>query len=208
MQECRVKICGLTRPEDVVASVAAGADFLGFVFAPGSPRRVDARELASWLEDVRGDREVVGVFRDQSVQEVLACVEICDLDFVQLHGEEHGDAWKRLPVRLIEARIVHVGQVAQARFAGAAWAQLLDSGAGSGRAFDWSSAERVARADRVFLAGGLHPGNVGAAIQQVRPFAVDVSSGVEVRPGQKDPHALRAFVDSVRNVFASREMDR
>lgn len=195
---CRVKFCGLTRPEDArFASTDCGADYLGFVFAPGSPRRVDPEALAVWIEDVRADAEVVGVFRDQSIDEVLDAIDRFDLDFVQLHGHESGREWKRLPVRMLEARIVDDG-LAPARFAGAAWAHLLDSGAGSGRIFDWSVAIDIARAERVFLAGGLDPDNVAEAVRKVRPFAVDVASGVEIEPGVKDHGRMRRFVDAVR----------
>lgn len=201
--DCRVKICGLVRPRDVRDAVDAGADYLGFVFAPGSPRRVVAAELGAFLEDLRGDCEVVGVFRDQALEEVLECVERFDLDFVQLHGSEHGAAWRALPVRLIEARVVEGSEVAASRFAGAAWAHLLDAGAGSGTTFEWALAAPIARAERVFLAGGLNPANVADAIAAVRPFAVDVASGVEVRPGEKDPELLRAFVRNVRATASS-----
>lgn len=196
--ECRVKICGLARAEDARVAAGAGADFLGFVFAPGSPRRVDPRELERWIEDVRGACEVVGVFRDQGFDEVLEFVERFDLDFVQLHGHESGADWKKLPVRMIEARVVVEGVLPPPRFAGAAWAHLLDGGAGSGTTFEWNLAQPVARAERLFLAGGLHPGNVGAAIAAVQPFAVDVASGVEIAPGVKDAELVRAFVRRAR----------
>ena len=201
--ECRVKICGLVRAVDARVAAQSGADFLGFVFAPGSPRRVDPRELDQWIEQVRGDCEIVGVFRDQSLQEVLDCVERFVLDFVQLHGDERGDEWKKLPVRMIEARVVAGDVVPSPRFAGAAWAHLLDGGAGSGRGFDWTLARPIARAERVFLAGGLNPTNVGAAIAAVQPFAVDVASGVEARPGEKDADAIRAFVRHARAALFS-----
>ena len=194
---CRVKICGLTRENDVRAAVEYGADYLGFVFAAGSPRRVDPASLEAWLEDVRGDAEVVGVFRDASFDEVLDAVDRFDLDFVQLHGREAGPEWTKLPVRMIEARVV-TDVVPPARFAGAAWAHVLDAGAGSGRTFDWDLVTELARSERVFLAGGLGPDNVGDAVRRVRPFAVDVASGVESSPGVKDHELVRRFVAAVR----------
>lgn len=192
-----MKICGLTRPEDAALAIQAGADYLGLVFTE-SPRRVRVGDVERWLEDVRGDAEIVGVFRDALPETVLEITERLDLDFVQLHGEEQGEVWKSLPVRLIEARIAHAGGFSRARFAGAAWAELLDAGAGSGRTFDWARAVPLARARRAFLAGGLNPTNVGEAIRRVRPFAVDVSSGVESSPGCKDAAAIRAFLRAAR----------
>ena len=197
----RVKICGITRPEDARCAVEAGADYLGLVLAENSARTVRAADVASWLEDVRDPAEVVGVFRDQPLDEVLAAIDLLDLDFVQLHGRETGAEWTRLPVRMIEARVVG-DRVPPARFAGAAWAHLLDGGAGSGRTFDWSLATEMARAERVFLAGGLDPENVTGAVRAVRPFAVDVASGTESVPGVKDPARVRAFVEAVRTADA------
>lgn len=195
----RVKICGLTNPRDMEAAVSAGADYVGVVFAD-SPRRVRLEELEEWLEDARGDAEVVGVFRDQEPSAVLEYVERFDLDFVQLHGSESMRELSRLPVRLIEASIVDENAVPPPRFPGMAWARLLDSGAGSGKRFDWKLALPLARAERVFLAGGLSPENVADAIRQVAPFAVDVSSGVELagEPGRKDAELIGAFIGRAR----------
>ena len=193
----RIKICGLTHPGDMAHAVRCGADFVGLVFASG-PRRVDEASLGDWLEDARGDAEVVGVFRDESYERVLETVERFDLDFVQLHGQERGERWQHLPVRLIEARMVELGAVRGGRFAGAAWAELLDSGAGSGTPFDWALAREAARATRVFVAGGLDPDNVAMAIDAARPFAVDASSRLESSLGRKDPERVRAFCEAVR----------
>jgi phosphoribosylanthranilate isomerase len=194
----RVKICGLTNAADMRHAVDAGADYLGLVFAP-SPRRVDPADLDAWLDDARGLAELVGVFRDASVEQVVEMVEQFDLDFVQLHGREHGVEWSRLPVRLIEARVVAAsGGLPGPRFPGASWADLLDGGAGDGKSFDWDLAIPETRARRVFLAGGLRPDNVADAVRRVRPFAVDVSSGVESRPGRKDPQQVAAFVRAAK----------
>jgi phosphoribosylanthranilate isomerase len=193
----RIKICGLTTAEDAIAAARAGADYLGLVFAQ-SPRRVRPEDVLPWLDDVREDAEIVGVFRDAPAPEVLEIVERLDLDFVQLHGAEEGDAWRSFPIRTIEARIAGDEGFPPPRLAGAAWAELLDGGAGSGRVFDWRWAAPLARERRVFLAGGLNPANVGDAIHRVRPFAVDVSSGVEASPGRKDADAIAAFVRAVQ----------
>lgn len=196
--ETRVKICGLRRQEDVEQAVACGADYIGFIFDAG-PRAVDRDDLARWLDDVRDPAEVVGVFRNSPFDDVVETVARFDLDFVQLHGREEGQQWHRLPVRLIEARIVEDDRVPPARFAGAAWAEVLDAGAGSGNAFDWTLAVAPSRARRTFLAGGLTPDNVARAIELVRPFAVDTSSGVEDSPGVKNHQRIQAFVDAARS---------
>jgi len=197
----RVKICGITRPEDALAVAGAGADFLGLVLTK-SPRQVDPSVAASWLECIRDSLEVVGVFRDASFQQVIELTEQLDLDFVQLHGTETGEEWHRLPVRLIEARIVQQDRLPPTRFAGAAWAELLDAGAGSGSTFDWKIAATTARERRTFLAGGLTVDNVSEAIETVQPFAVDVSSGVEDSPGVKNHVALKQFVQACRGVHS------
>lgn len=196
----RIKICGLCRPEDMRAAVEAGAHYLGLVFAASSPRTVSVDDVADWLGDARGECETVGVFRDQPAGEVEEIALRLDLDLVQLHGGEEGPTWRRLPVRMIEAQVIEPGMDAlpAPRLEGVAWARLLDSGAGSGRVFDWSLAEGAARAERLFLAGGLDPENVEEAIRRVVPFAVDVSSGVESSPGRKDPQKIQRFVEAVR----------
>lgn len=202
MNGVRVKICGLTRPQDMEAAVRAGAEFLGLVFAPGSPRCVTVEQVQPWLDEARGDAEVVGVFRDQPADEVLAIAHALDLDLLQLHGQESGPQWHGLPLRVIEARVVAGDALPGPRLPGHAWAQLLDGGAGEGRAFDWGLAEEVVRAERVFLAGGLHPANVAEAVRQVGPFAVDVSSGVESAPGHKDPELVARFIAAARGAEA------
>lgn len=196
----RIKICGLCRPEDMRAAVEAGAHYVGLVFASGSPRTVRVEEVSEWLDEARGDSEVVGVFRDQTADEIGEIALRLDLDLVQLHGHETGPSWRRMPVRMIEAQVIesHVGDVPAPRLEGIAWARLLDSGAGSGRRFDWSLAEGLGRAERLFLAGGLDPQNVEEAVRRVDPFAVDVSSGVELSPGRKDPQKIQRFVEAVR----------
>jgi len=195
----RVKICGLTSPQDLAHAVEAGADYVGLVFAPSS-RQVEVEAVADWLEEARGAAEVVGVFRDERFARVVEIVETLDLDFVQLHGSESGPEWSQLPVRLIEARVVRDSVLPPARFPGASWADLLDGGAGEGRGFPWELAAPVTRERRVFLAGGLDPENVAAAVAAVGPFAVDVSSGVEAHPGRKDAAKVARFVAAAKGV--------
>jgi phosphoribosylanthranilate isomerase len=208
MKQVRVKICGLTSAEDAYCALRHGASYLGFIFAE-SPRRVYPEDIAPWVDELRQEAELVGVFRDQPPEEVARIVEALDLDLVQLHGSESGEAWRQLPVRLIEARGVSESRVAPSRLQDTAWATLLDSissaGGGSGQVFPWHHAVALAKRRRVFLAGGLTPSNVGKAIAQVRPFAVDVSSGVESEPGHKDPAKLAAFLQAVRACDTGKE---
>jgi len=203
MKSVRLKICGLTRAEDAQCALRHGADYLGFVFAE-SPRRVRPEDIRPWLDELRERAELVGVFRDQSYEEVAELVEQLDLDLVQLHGSERGEEWLGLPVRVIEARAVMQARVAPSRLRDSSWATLLDSaspsGGGSGQVFPWQLAVSLAKRRRVFLSGGLTAFNVARAISQVHPFAVDVSSGVESAPGLKDPDKLAAFARAVHDL--------
>ena len=207
----RVKICGVTLPDDAAHAAAAGADFIGLNFWPRSKRYL-ALERAPLIAGVvrgTGAAKLVGVFVDPSVDEVLAVTARVDLDVIQLHGDESPElckriaaavyrpVWKAIAVR--DARDVERLDV---------WpvdAILLDAPAagrgGSGARFDPALA-RLARernpARTIALAGGLAPDNVAAAIAEVKPWAVDVASGVEAGPGIKDPAKVAAFIAAVR----------
>jgi indole-3-glycerol phosphate synthase/phosphoribosylanthranilate isomerase len=204
-----VKICGITSVEDAVMAVAAGADAVGLVFWPGSPRAVDvatARAIAAALPPfvLR-----VGVFVDAPPEEMRRVADEVGLDMVQLHGSEPPEAVSRAPRRAVKAVRVGPGFRPEEalRYDGAAAALLLDTRVdgdgrpgGTGRTFDWSLVRpvREGTSSFVILAGGLTPENVGEAIAAVRPDAVDVSSGVESAPGKKDPAKVRAFIEAVR----------
>lgn len=215
----RIKICGITRPADAEAAVEAGADAIGLVFWDGSPRRVTAREAARIAEDLPAWVARVGVFVNEPLPTLLATAAAARLTAIQLHGDEGRDhaagidrAWYRVfragagtdPIEIAEA----VARLGRTTF-------MLDtrsdtSPGGTGRPFDWSIAERVARRlretdaarrYRMILAGGLSPDNVAGAVARLREcglYGVDASSGVESAPGRKDPGRIRAFVDAVR----------
>jgi phosphoribosylanthranilate isomerase len=202
----RVKICGITSPEDGAMAARAGADAVGLVFWSRSPRRVSlaaAREIGRALPPfvLR-----VGVFVDAAPTELIAAAEAARLDVLQLHGDEPPEDFAGLPRRGIKALRVGPGfDVEQAlRYEGRASGLLLDTRSGSapggtGETFDWSLAQGLRpRVSYLILAGGLTPENVGAAISQMKPDAVDVSSGVESAPGRKDPEKVRAFIEAVR----------
>ena len=203
MAPTRIKICGITRPEDARAAAAAGADAIGLVFYPPSPRAVDidrARDIVAALPPFV---TAVGLFVDAAAAEIDAVLQQVPLDMLQLHGDEtpafcaglNRPWFKALRMR----PDVDIAGLA-ASYPGSR-ALLLDSFAagvpgGTGKVFDWS---RIPPLDRpIILAGGLDPGNVADAVRSVAPAAVDVSGGVEKTPGLKDPERINAFCAAVR----------
>jgi phosphoribosylanthranilate isomerase len=197
----RVKICGLTRAEDVELCAGLGADYLGFNFSSRSPRRVDAGKAAELLAASAGCRRV-GVFVGESPEAVRAAIDALRLDLLQFHRPvEDGDFGYGLPVIAVE-RVF--GAIPPARRSlGRCHAVLYDAGhptldGGTGRSFDWSDLAAHPRPVPIGVAGGLRPENVGEAIRSARPSFVDVASGVEAAPGVKDPSKVRAFFSAVR----------
>ena len=201
----RVKICGLTRPEDAALAAGLGAWALGVIFAPESPRRVSVARAAEMLAPVPEGVERVGVFVNANPREIAETAVFCGLTAVQLHGEETPgeclEVQKRTGLPVIKALRVagpesldHVVQFDTDYI-------LLDTyhpgrRGGTGEVFYWSLAAGISEgtgSGRLILSGGLNPENVIAAARAVRPFAVDVSSGVESAPGVKDPVKLRRF---------------
>ncbi len=206
MTRIALKVCGLTRPEDAVAAAEAGADAIGLVFFARSPRAVTLASAQRVVRALPAGVLRVGVFVDAPRAELLRLADALPLDVLQLHGHEPLADLEGLPRPVWKALGVSRGfDLEQARrYAERAAALLLDAGGqalpgGSGVTFDWSLA-RPARAltQRLVLAGGLTPDNVGAAIATLQPDVVDVSSGVESAPGRKDPVKLRAFVAALR----------
>jgi phosphoribosylanthranilate isomerase len=197
----RVKICGVTRVEDADAAVAAGADFIGLNFYPQGPRYIDL-DRARAIRDVVGRRaSVVGVFVNASREFIAERLSALALDLIQFHGDEHESALRDWPVPLIRALRLKPGEdPARAIASTCADFVLLDRHTpgygGSGKALPL---EGVGRLDlsRVFVAGGLDPQNVANAAS-LRPYAVDVASGVESAPGIKDHLKMRQFIASVR----------
>ncbi|HUS27354.1 MAG TPA: phosphoribosylanthranilate isomerase [Kofleriaceae bacterium] len=207
----RIKVCGVTLPDDAARVAAAGADFIGFNFWPKSKRYV-APERAPMLAAVArgsGAAKLVGVFVDPDIDEVLAITTRVDIDIIQLHGDETPDFVKRLSLSVYrpvwKAIPVASSKDIQHLDIWSSEAILLDAPTpgrgGAGAKFDWNLArearERFPRIN-IILAGGLNPENVTTAIQTVEPWAVDVASGIEAGPGIKDPAKLEAFVGAAR----------
>jgi phosphoribosylanthranilate isomerase len=196
-----VKICGITRREDAMAAVEAGAGAIGFVFWPDSPRFIDphrARVIAAALPPFV---TAVGVFVNQPVDYVRGVASLVRLGVVQLHGDESPEYAAGLPVPVLKAVAIREGEEPDEEWP-ARTTFLLDvhdpvQRGGTGRTIDWDAAAAVAKRRRVFLAGGLTPDNAAAAVNRVRPYGIDVSSGVERAPGIKDHQRLRALFEAL-----------
>jgi phosphoribosylanthranilate isomerase len=202
----RIKICGITSAQDGRMVADAGADAIGLVFWPRSPRSVDIITARQIVADLPPLIVRVGVFVDASREDLERTAQEVGLDVLQLHGSERPEDLARLPRRVVKALRVDPQFSADqaARYADRCAGVLLDTGGtpqpgGTGQTFDWAIAREVrTRVPFLALAGGLSPENVAAAIAQVEPDAVDVSSGVEASPGRKDEGRVHAFVRAVR----------
>lgn len=207
MTRTRIKMCGITRPEDAAVAANAGVDAIGLVFWQGSKRAIDL-SLAREVRDVVPPLvAVVGVFVDASADEIRRVHERAGISLAQVCGKIAGDGWDDLPRSLGLLRAIGIdGQKAievSLRMNGVS-DYIVDSGShgqygGTGETFDWRLVEPVRDWGRIWLAGGLTPANVGEAIKGVRPHAVDVSTGVELSPGVKSTEKIRAFVDAVHH---------
>ena len=217
----RIKICGLTNLDDALAAAEAGADLLGFIFYAKSPRAVDARTVAQIIRELKHGSQprltphvslrTVGVFVNPSLEQVVRTLDECGLDLAQLHGEETPELLTALPGRAFKAlrprdaaeaasqatRFAHLGPADGPDLLVDAYHSTLRGGAG--QTGDWQLAAGLAGQHRLLLAGGLTPDNVAQAIAQVRPWGVDVASGVEAAPGRKDHGRLRAFIAAARD---------
>jgi phosphoribosylanthranilate isomerase len=205
-----IKFCGTTCIEDALSSIEAGADALGFIFAP-SKRRVTPEQARRIVAALPPNVERIGVFMNSTAAEIASITSGVELTGIQMHGEEFPpEIYSYLPrdrrdkMRKIKTLQVREGWTqgfdGYANAPGVVDAWLLDSGAGSGKVFDWQAARAQLgeRQGNFVVAGGLTPENVGDAIHTFRPWGVDVVTGVEREPGRKDPEKLKAFVAAVR----------
>ncbi|MGQ9659914.1 MAG: phosphoribosylanthranilate isomerase [Thermochromatium sp.] len=204
-QRTRVKICGVTRVSDLMAAVQAGVDAVGFVFHPTSPRAVTPAQAAELCRALPPFVTAVGLFVDATAETIEATLDQVPLDLLQFHGDESPEFCARFKRRWIKAVRMRPGidlAAEHERFAGAD-GLLLDAyepgrAGGTGQCFDWARIPPEI-AHEILLAGGLTPENVAEAIARVRPYGVDVSGGVEVTKGIKDPKLIFAFMQGVRN---------
>jgi phosphoribosylanthranilate isomerase len=207
-----IKFCGTTSTADAAASVATGADALGFIFAP-SKRQVTPESAREIIKELPANIERIGVFMDESLDRIRRIAEVTGLSGVQLHGIESTEFVAQLKAERVGGRHVRVIKTVimdgdfhlqLEKFVTASTppdAILLDSGAGSGRTFDWRGVRSFLTGTEMkfIVAGGLNPENVSTAMRMFRPYGVDVVSGVESSSGKKDPQKLKAFVAAVRN---------
>jgi phosphoribosylanthranilate isomerase len=199
-----VKICGITRAEDAAAAVAAGAAAIGFIFWPSSPRFIDpfrARKIAAALPPFV---TAVGVFVNQPLDYVNAVARLARLGAVQLHGDETSDYAAAVTAPVVKALGIEAASDRQIDQWPVNTTLLLDvhdpvRRGGTGRTIDWTRAATIAARRRVLLAGGLTADNVADAVARVRPFGIDVSSGVEHAPGIKDHQRLRALFEALHD---------
>ena len=209
-----VKICGITRQEDAEAAVEAGANALGFVFRPESPRFIDPYRARAIVQTLSPFVTPVGVFVNQPREHLARVASLAHLGAVQMHGDETVD--EALAVRRPVIKALTLEEASHADRLNAWPAQvtlLLDvhdpvRRGGTGRTIDWTAAAAIAAHRRVLLAGGLSPDNVVEAVARVRPYGIDVSSGVESSPGRKDQGRLRALFEALRSVAQEHESVR
>lgn len=195
-----LKICGLSRMEDVIAVNRHGADYAGFVFFKKSKRYIDPYKAGELIEFLRSDIKSVGVFMDEPLDSVISTARISGVEMIQLHGHE-SEEYVEYVKRTLERPVIKAfkadeeGALEKALHTTADYV-LIDSGAGTGKKFDWNILKDFKR--EYFLAGGLDPDSVGEAISLLEPFAVDVSSGVET-DGIKDEKKIESFIKAVKH---------
>lgn len=201
----RIKICGLTRLEDALVCADQGADFLGFVFVPSTPRFIEperAAEITAVLRDREKRPKFVGVFRDASPAYIRGIADLVHLDYVQLHGSETDEDIRAIGLPAIKTFRIGDALPDTTAHPSAEWL-LFDTFeerriGGTGRRFDWSLLAMYSRNTPFFLAGGMNSENIAAAVSLVRPNGIDVSSGVESEPGIKDAKKIEKLFERVR----------
>ena len=201
-----VKICGVTSVDDALAAVDLGASAIGLNFVPSSTRRIDvvrARAIADAIHAAKAKVQVVGVVADLSVDAMRALVADAGLDCLQLHGDEAPETLSPLLPHAYKAvRIANADDAARAATLPGDHvlvdAKVEGALGGTGATFDWALVEGLAKTKKLTLAGGLTPANVAVAVRAVRPYCVDVASGVESSPGVKDREKMRAFIEAAR----------
>ncbi|MBT5550543.1 MAG: phosphoribosylanthranilate isomerase [Nitrospina sp.] len=202
--QVKIKICGMTQLQDAVFAAEQGADAVGFIFYKKSPRSVNMKAVKEIISKLPPFVDTVGVFVNESADRVNKIAEYCGLDLVQLHGDESPAYCRKIRRRVVKAfRVIDLQSIKQLeKFPVSGF--LLDTFSenmhgGTGKVFDWNLAHPAKKVGPVILAGGLTPRNIRQAISQVRPYGVDVCSGVEKSPGIKDPEKVKAFLKNIRS---------
>lgn len=209
----QIKICGITNIEDALAAASAGADALGFVFHPASPRYVTPGKAREFIAALPPSACAVGVFVNLAAVEVLQIAEFCGLDYIQLHGAETQDYCRRLPrERVIKALSFRSEEEFAAMAGYPVRAFLVDAHdpvrfGGTGKTCDWNLAGKAAARHPLILAGGLDEGNILSALEAVHPVAADICSGVEAAPGKKDHEKIRSVIAAVKKYKLSATSD-
>ena len=198
----RVKICGITNVEDALSAAELGADALGFIFVKSSPRYISPKTARKIIQELPPFMVPVGVFADMTHDDILEIIEQTGIGCVQLHGEETPRQLANYPVPVYKSFRVDASFNPEIlrRYKGSAY--LLDTKTpgvpgGTGQTFDWNIAIRAKEYGRIILAGGLNAENIVKAARMVQPYAVDVNSGVEERPGKKDPEKLKLLFEQL-----------
>jgi len=207
----KIKICGIKTLRDALIAIDAGADYLGFNFYPKSARFMDKEicaQITSVLKSEHPDVRLVGVFVNSPFDEIKNILNICCLDLAQLHGDESPEIFSALAPRAFKAFRGIPDKEIKLYVRSEAPSFLVDatvsgSYGGTGITADWSAAAKLAIRYPLFLAGGLKPENVAEAVRQVNPWGVDVASGVESRPGEKDAKMIKDFAQAVHSVKES-----
>jgi phosphoribosylanthranilate isomerase len=211
----RIKLCGLTRPSDVAEAVVLGADAIGLVFYPPSPRYLSPQQAARLFEQIPAFISTVGLFVNPTLAEVQACIDAAPISILQFHGDETpaqcaaiAEQVRRPFLRALRIRpemkspdlleFEHAYRMSSPLFAGLLLDTWSDAYGGTGKVFDWSLIP-AELAHRAVLSGGLNAQNATGAVRQLRPYAVDVSSGIESAKGVKDVALMRAFIAAVRS---------
>ena len=204
----RVKVCGITNLEDAWTAIEAGTDALGFVFVPNTPRYIEPDDANTIMRQIPPLVTTIGLFVNAGSTQIRDVAKNCRLDAIQLHGNESPELCHSLNLRIIKAFRIKESEPLNILSKFQVDAYLLDTYVkgilgGTGKTFDWNLACHAKKYGQIILAGGLNPSNVSTAINQVKPYAVDVSSGVEAEPGRKDPKKVRDFIRTVRETDLS-----
>jgi phosphoribosylanthranilate isomerase len=206
MSNIRVKFCGITRLEDALCAIEAGASYLGFIFVRKSPRCTTPEKAAEIIKQLPGGIQKVGVFVNESLETVQNIIKQCDLDLVQLHGDETAEYAEQVGIERVWKAFSLKEEDQIAEVCGFPCQYVLTDSSnssqrgGTGKTCDWSLARQVASQRPLVLAGGLSPDNLHEAINEVKPAIVDVNSGVEIAPGIKDHAKIKQVMNIINHI--------